>query len=389
MSRRDGPRRARARRHHRGPRGAIVVLCLIAGAVAWVRLGGEYAGRLRPRARPRPGLLPGLGLRAELPERPAGVFSPRRDDAAVPGAPRRPTGSATSRTTPTRRPRCCWPCPLTGLDLPDAVLAWNLVTLAALLASLAIVAADLPELKSLFLPVGVLLPFCLPIYGNFQQGQLTFVLVLLMTSAWALDRSGRPGAAGLLIGAAAALKLFPAYLVVYFAARGRWRGAVRRRGVVRGTDPRDGRRAGLGGLSRLLCGSSCPAWRSSGATASTCRSAGSGTSSSTRPASAGGSAPIWYSPAAARCGTLLSDLLATAIVAARRLPGARRPQQRDLAFAMAVTAMLLVSPITWDYLAPPAAGPARRPHPRRRDVAMAAGPAGPGPDDLRPPPDAS
>ena len=37
--------------------------------------------------------------------------------------------------------------PVTGLDLPDAVLAWNLVTLAALLASLAIVAAGLPELK--------------------------------------------------------------------------------------------------------------------------------------------------------------------------------------------------------------------------------------------------
>ena len=70
--------------------------------------------------------------------------------------------------------------PLTGLDLPDAVLAWNLVTLAALLASLAIVAAGLPELKTLFLPVGVLLPFCLPIYGNFQQGQLTFILVLLI-----------------------------------------------------------------------------------------------------------------------------------------------------------------------------------------------------------------
>ena len=50
-------------------------------------------------------------------------------------------------------------------------------------------------------------------------------------------------------------------------------------------------------------------------------------------------------------GTLLSDLLATAIVASAACR-ARRRDQRDLAFAMAVTAMLLVSPITWDYSLP-------------------------------------
>ena len=82
--------------------------------------------------------------------------------------------------------------PLTGLELPDAVLAWNIFTVGAFLASLAIVAAGLPELKTLFLPVGVMLPFCLPVYGNIQQGQLTFVLVLLITSAWRWTaRAGR------------------------------------------------------------------------------------------------------------------------------------------------------------------------------------------------------
>ncbi len=116
--------------------------------------------------------------------------------------------------------------PLAGFDLPDAMLAWNLVSLAALLASLAIVASTFPELKSLSLPVAVLLPFCLPVYSNFMEGQLTLVLVLLVTSAWALDRSGRSIAAGLLIGASGALKLFPIYLAVYFAARRRWRAVL-------------------------------------------------------------------------------------------------------------------------------------------------------------------
>ena len=65
-----------------------------------------------------------------------------------------------------------------------------MISLVAFLASLAIVAASLPELKALFLPVAALLPFCLPVYGNFQQGQLTMVLVFLVTASWALDRSG-------------------------------------------------------------------------------------------------------------------------------------------------------------------------------------------------------
>jgi hypothetical protein len=62
-------------------------------------------------------------------------------------------------------------------------------------------------------------------------------------------------------------------------------------------------------------------------------------------------APLWYSPAAARWGTLATDLLATAMVAwaARR---ARTRDERDLAFGLAMAAMLLVSPITWDYTLP-------------------------------------
>ena len=40
---------------------------------------------------------------------------------------------------------------------------------------------------------------------------------------WALERSSRPSAAGLIIGVAAAIKLFPIYLVVYYVAQGRIR----------------------------------------------------------------------------------------------------------------------------------------------------------------------
>ncbi len=201
----------------------IVVLCLIAGAVAWSRLGREYLAMFRPSVQASPDFYQDwASARNYLSGLP--VYSPHA--VTMPLYLRRPQEDWEKDISHNAHPptSVLLALPLTGLELPDAVLAWNIFTVGAFLASLAIVAAGLPELKTLFLPVGVLLPFCLPVYGNIQQGQLTFVLVLLITSAWALDRSGRPGAAGLLVGTAAAVKLFPAYLVVYFAARGRWRG---------------------------------------------------------------------------------------------------------------------------------------------------------------------
>ena len=113
--------------------------------------------------------------------------------------------------------------PLARLDYPDAVLAWNTISLVAFLASLVIVAAVLPVPKTLFLPALALLTFCHPLYGNLYQAQLTLLLVLLVTAIWALERSGRSSAAGLVLGVAAAIKLFPAYLVVYYLARRQFR----------------------------------------------------------------------------------------------------------------------------------------------------------------------
>src|SRR4029079_2915000 len=116
--------------------------------------------------------------------------------------------------------------PLAGLDLPDAMLAWNLIALAAFLASLTILAAALPGHAAPLWLVVALLPFCPPVLINLHQGQPTMILLLLVTASWALDRSGRPAAAGALVGLAAAIKLFPAYLVVYFVARRRGRALI-------------------------------------------------------------------------------------------------------------------------------------------------------------------
>lgn len=327
----------------------MVAVCLIAGAVAWARLGGEYAKQMRPKPDASPDFYQDwASARNFLNGLP--VYSPH--EMTMPLYLGRPQADwerdiAYNAHPPTS---VLLAIPFTRLGLPDAVLAWNLVMLAAIVGAMAVAARQLPELRTLFLPVAVLLPFCLPIYGNFQQGQLTFLLVLLITAAWALDRSERSGLAGVLIGAAAAVKLFPAYLVVAFATRGRWRGVLAA-GAMFGA-------LTLVTAAVLGTGAYLDYWRIVLPSMEKFRSYAFNLSfcgfwhKLFDPASERGWVrPLWFSPGVARYGTLLSDLAITAVVvlAVRR---ARTREDRDAAFAMAIAAMLLVSPVTWDYSLP-------------------------------------
>jgi len=65
-----------------------------------------------------------------------------------------------------------------------------------------------------------------PTYRAFQCGQVSLLIFALASaSLWLLSR-GRDGAAGALVGIAAAIKLTPVVLVVYFLAARRYRAAV-------------------------------------------------------------------------------------------------------------------------------------------------------------------
>ncbi len=115
--------------------------------------------------------------------------------------------------------------PLARLNFATAFLAWNLMSLAALAASLWIVQ------RQLKIPIGfgslaaslALLLICFPLWEQCRLGQLTLLLLLLVTGAWAAERSGHPRLAGSLLGAATMIKLFPGFLLVYYALRGRWK----------------------------------------------------------------------------------------------------------------------------------------------------------------------
>ena len=118
--------------------------------------------------------------------------------------------------------------PFAKLDYPSAHLAWNIMMLGSFGLALCLVfpwgirpwkALDWFKLIALALA-------CHPLLAQFIQGQLNALLALLIIGAWRLDRAERPAMAGVCIGLAAALKIFPAFLFVYWAMRMRWSAVV-------------------------------------------------------------------------------------------------------------------------------------------------------------------
>jgi hypothetical protein len=115
--------------------------------------------------------------------------------------------------------------PFGRLDYPTAQLVWTSLWLLLLPAAvwLALDAAEVrPRLWTLLIWLP-LLTWCMPLQGEVFQGQLNRVILLLVVLAWVLERGGRPWLAGACIGAAASIKVLPAFLFLYFLCRGRWR----------------------------------------------------------------------------------------------------------------------------------------------------------------------
>jgi hypothetical protein len=240
--------------------------------------------------------------------------------------------------------------PLARFDYPDAVLGWNIITVIAFLVATIIVVRELSVSPRQLLPVLALLAFCHPLYGNIYQSQLTLPLTFLVTATWALERSNWPRAAGLLLGIAGSIKLFPAYLAVYYIARRQWQTVLA---------------AVLSFLvltlaTALLLGvdtyfdyiyTVLPNQTKFRSFTYNLSIAGFWYKLFDPVAAAGLVEPLCLSPALARWGTLVSSLTVSAIVAAQAYR-AKTGVQRDFAFSTASTAMLLVSPVTWDFSLP-------------------------------------
>jgi len=251
--------------------------------------------------------------------------------------------------------------PFTGLDYPDATLAWNLVSLVALTASLLLVIRTLGFPFSLWslCPLVTLLLLCNPLLQQVNHGQLSLLLTLLVTGTWVADRSGRPKLAGALLGTAMAIKIFPGFLFLYFVLRRQWQVVAAGAttfvaitvltlvvlGCLSPTGFDAGFQAYVGFLEEVL--PHVAQYRSDWLNASLV-----GFWSKLFDAGTGWSKDhvqmLRDNPIVARIGIFISVGLVLVFLA-RVVWRARSRPECDHAFGLSVIAMLLVAPITWDH----------------------------------------
>ncbi len=120
--------------------------------------------------------------------------------------------------------------PLATLDHDRAFVVWNLLTFPLFVIAIWIVAVELGirrgvRAAALAAGLSVLGATSHPLYQQVINGQFNALLALLIALAWVADRRGRCVLAGTALGAASAVKLFPAFLLLYFWTSRRWQTA--------------------------------------------------------------------------------------------------------------------------------------------------------------------
>jgi hypothetical protein len=114
--------------------------------------------------------------------------------------------------------------PLTWVSNDLAVRIWLFLIQAAVVGSLLIIYRVIgrPSRAELLALVAVLTTF-FPLANTVLAGTMNSLLLLLLTAAWACWLRRRDVAGGALVGAAAIFKLFPAALLPYLAWRRHWK----------------------------------------------------------------------------------------------------------------------------------------------------------------------
>jgi hypothetical protein len=241
--------------------------------------------------------------------------------------------------------------PLAWMSYSEAFLLWNLFSLLMLAASLLILTASLGMKWDTIqlLRAYVLVLVCGPLNHHMYEGQINLMVLLLIVGAWTADRSGRQATAGLLLGAAAAIKLFPALLFLYFALRRRWRpivfGLI---SVILLTLLTVGTLGSSAYRDYMLAGMRAPLeWRSNWGNVSLL-ALWSKLFDPVLIPGLSSTIPVVQSSVLSQCLTLACNA-AVVIFLCRAVLRARSRSQCDLAFAMFVPAMILISPVAWDH----------------------------------------
>jgi hypothetical protein len=238
--------------------------------------------------------------------------------------------------------------PLAFLDYPYAFFVWNLVSLLLLFGSIWLVVRELRISLSLssLCPAVVLILVCTPLRDHLYLGQITLLVVFLVTGVWAADRSGHPWWAGFLLGAAATVKILPFLFFFYFLIRGRLRvvlaGALSVAALtvltsaILGTDTY---RTYILEVMPHVEGFRSHAYNASPTGLWTLLF---------DPADNLRVEPLWRNAAIAQIGSLSFSIAIICVLGCAAWK-ARNPIAFDLAFSLTIIGILLVSPITWNH----------------------------------------
>ena len=241
--------------------------------------------------------------------------------------------------------------PVGLLTYANAFFAWNVVSLMALVTSLLLISRSLSITwnAARVLRVYSLALVCSPLNAQTYHGQLNLLLLIMIVGAWAADRRGGAATAGILLGAATVIKLFPGLLFIFPALQRRWR-VLAWGGLTMGA-------LTLATVATLGTSAFRDYFATSAPTISEWRSAWGNLSlfglwsklfdPSARQA-AGLVNPVWRNETIARFATVASDLALLAVLAYTVARARSRPQ-RDVAFSLAVIVTLLVSPVLWSH----------------------------------------
>jgi hypothetical protein len=111
--------------------------------------------------------------------------------------------------------------PFTFLSQPAAFILWTALGLAAVALVVHLVTSARPEVSPLALTGILLISGASPL--AWKLGQMTWIMLALVTIAWKADRDGRPLLLGTTIGVVLYMKPFLAPLVLYLLWRRQWR----------------------------------------------------------------------------------------------------------------------------------------------------------------------
>ena len=242
--------------------------------------------------------------------------------------------------------------PFAWLTYPNGMLAWNVLSLAALAFAITVIARDehLVLRPWMVFPAIVAALLCSPFRQQVLQGQLNLYLLAMLTAAWAAERGGRVVLAGSLVGIAAAVKLFPGFVILYYLITRRFASAI---AAIAG--------AGLTTMLALvvlgpqafrdyvhevmpMVGTFTNIWANASLAGFWTKWFNAGVTNTVIPPGPQHIPPIAFLPALASAGLVISAIATLAIWAhkVRRLP-------LNLRFGITLVAMLLLSPITWDH----------------------------------------